>query len=188
MRAQWVRMLCLAGLVAGCGKGEAIFNVDVSSFLKGTGKDTVPYFVLGGVIDTSSAPQLIVLLGAGGSIVDSVILSGIDTLRNESGSGTLAFKLYLAADSAGTRLPGALAASASVKAVSGTIPVPDTIACPPLHPTSCRLSGSGPSLFTRDSLWARVAVTASNTGATPFAGKLALTSVVLSVFVNEKIF
>src|SRR2546430_10966030 len=45
MKAKWlgVALGCavLAGGAAGCGQGRAIFNVDVYSFLKGTGRDTL---------------------------------------------------------------------------------------------------------------------------------------------------
>ena len=32
-------------LVAGCGQGKAIFNVDVYSFMAGSGRDTIPYAI-----------------------------------------------------------------------------------------------------------------------------------------------
>lgn len=193
MRAKWlcsVWVAALASLASACGKGEVILNIDVYSFIKGTGKDVVPYAVLTlGTVDTSSAPQLIRLLGAGSSIVDSVLISGTDSVLNQSGSGTLAFKLYLAGDSAGTRQAGALALSVAATAVSGTTPRPlDPISCPPIRPTSCLLLSSANPLFTKDSVWARVAVTVSNTGGTPFAGQVILKSLTLSVFINDKIF
>jgi hypothetical protein len=193
MRAKSLSLVwiaALASLASACGKGEAIFNVDVYSFIKGTGKDVVPYGVLPGPpVDTSSAPQLIRLLGAGSSIVDSVLISGTDSVVNQSGSGTLAFKVYLAGDSAGTRQASALALSVAATAVSGTTPRPlDPISCPPIRPTSCLLLSSADTLFTRDSVWARIAVTVSNTGGTPFAGQVILKSLTLSVFINDKIF
>jgi hypothetical protein len=179
----------LGGLLAACGSGSLVINLDVYSFIKGTGNDVVPYVVLlPGSIDTSSAPQLLRLLGAGSSIVDSVIISGTANLRDSVGSGTLAFKLYLAADSAGTRLPANLALSVPAKPVGpGPATVVDTIACPP-RPSSCLLLSSATSLFTRDSLWARVAVTASNTGAGPFAGRMTLSSLLLTVVMKPKLF
>jgi hypothetical protein len=194
MRAKSLSLVwiaALASLAGACGKGEAVFNIDVYSFIKGTGKDVVPYAVLPGPtpLDTSSAPQLIRLLGAGSSIVDSVLISGTDSVVNQSGSGTLAFKVYLAGDSAGTRQASALALSVAATAVSGTTPRPlDPISCPPIRPTSCLLLSSANPLFTKDSVWARVAVTVSNTGATPFAGQVVLKSLMLSVFINDKIF
>jgi hypothetical protein len=193
MRAKSLSLVWIAALTSlagACGKGEAVFNIDVYSFIKGTGKDVVPYAVLTlGTVDTSSAPQLIRLLGAGSSIVDSVLISGTDSVLNQSGSGTLAFKVYLAGDSAGTRQASALALSVAATAVSGTTPRPlDPISCPPIRPTSCLLLSSANPLFTRDSVWARIAVTVSNTGGTPFAGQVVLKSLTLSVFINDKIF
>jgi hypothetical protein len=193
MRAKSLSLVwiaALASLAGACGKGEAVFNIDVYSFIKGTGKDVVPYAVLTlGTVDTSSAPQLIRLLGAGSSIVDSVLISGTDSVVNQSGSGTLAFKVYLAGDSAGTRQASALALSVAATGVSGTIPRPlDPISCPPIRPTSCLLLSSANPLFTRDSVWARIAVTVSNTSGTPFAGQVILKSLTLSVFINDKIF
>jgi hypothetical protein len=32
-------------VVTACGQGKAIFNVDVYSFMAGTGKDTIPYAI-----------------------------------------------------------------------------------------------------------------------------------------------
>jgi hypothetical protein len=191
MRAKglWVAgVVALVGFAAGCGGGHAIFNVDVYSFLKGTGKETVPYALpVPATVDTSSTPQLLRLVGAGSSVVDSVVIAGVANLVNQNGNGNLAFKLYLAADSAGTRFPGALALSVPAKTVSGMITVPDTISCPP-RPSSCLLLSSANSLFTRDSLWVRVAVTASNTGPGPFAGRMTLTSLLLTVVLNAKLF
>ncbi len=46
MRAKWlcsVWVPALASLARACGKGEVILNIDVYSFIKGTGKDVVPW-------------------------------------------------------------------------------------------------------------------------------------------------
>src|SRR2546426_12668134 len=73
MKAKWLGLaLVSAAVAAGCGEGRAIFNVDVYSFLKGTGRDTVPYLVPGLSGSGSSIPQKINLPGAGSAIVDSV--------------------------------------------------------------------------------------------------------------------
>jgi hypothetical protein len=198
MRAKGLWAVWLAGLgglgsfLAACGGGSVIITLDVYSFIKGTGKDTVPYYVpVPGTLDTASAPQVVRLFGAGSSIVDSVIIAGTANLVNQTGAGTLAFKLYLAADAAGTRLPGALALAVPAKAVSGATTVVDTISCPP-RPSSCLLSSSANSLFTKDSVWVRVAVTASNTGTgplpPPFGGTMALSSLRLTVVTKPKLF
>ena len=105
-------VLGAALLSVGCGEGRAIFNVDVYSFLAGTGKDTVPYVFAPGVPDTLSSPAQKISLppGFGSSVVDSVrITSGAANLINAGGTGTIGFQLYVAADSASTFSTAALA-------------------------------------------------------------------------------
>lgn len=182
MRAKWLGVAgvaALAGLALGCGPGHAIFNVDVYSFIKGTGKDTVPYAVPPLTNATASQFQKIRLPGAGGSLVDSIIVFGTDTLRNQTGSGTVGFQLYLAADSAGTYLPGALALTVMPKSVANTSVVPDTI--------RGKLAPAVNPLFTKDSVWARFAAAGSNPNATPLAGKMVLASLLLTVVMNAKL-
>jgi hypothetical protein len=182
MRAKWLwvaGVAALAGLALGCGPGHAIFNVDVYSFIKGTGKDTVPYAVPPASTVTGNTFQRIRLPGAGGSLVDSIIVFGTDTLRNQLGSGTVGFQLYIAADSAGTYFPGALAFSVTPKMVANTSVVPDTI--------RGKLAPAVNPLFTKDSLWARFAAVGSNPNATPLAGKMVLASLLLTVVMNAKL-
>src|SRR4029077_18353090 len=125
MRAKWLWMLAIAAVMAGCGQGHAIFIVDVYSFIKGTGADSIPYFVPPGSDSASSTPQLINLPGAGSSFVDSVTVNGKVNLENQSGTGTIGLQLFLAADSAGTFAPSALALTLPHSAVSGTQATPD---------------------------------------------------------------
>src|SRR6184192_474860 len=122
MKVKWLGVLLLsAAVAAACGQGRAIFNVDVYSFLQGTGKDTVSYFVPAGVsASASSAPQKVNLPGVGSSLVDSVRAFGTADLRNATGAGTIGLQVYLAADSAGTFNPSALALTVPTKNVSGT--------------------------------------------------------------------
>jgi hypothetical protein len=184
MRAKglWVAgVAALAGVAFGCGPGHAIFNVDVYSFIKGTGKDTVPYVVPPGATVTASQFQKIHLPGAGGSLVDSITIFGTDTLRNQTGSGTVGFQLFVAADSAGTYLPGALALTVTPKAVANSSVVPDTI-------RGTLAPGVNP-LFTKDTLWVRLAAAGSNPppSVTPLTGKMVLASLLLSVVINLKV-
>ncbi len=182
MRAKWLGVAgvtALAGLGLGCGPGHAIFNVDVYSFIKGTGKDTIPYAVPPASNVTFNQFQKIRLPGAGGSLVDSIIVFGTDTLRNQTGSGTVGFQLYLAADSAGTYLPGALALTVTPKPVASTSVVPDTI--------RGKLAPAVNPLFTKDSVWARFAAVGSNPNATLLAGKMVLASLLLTVVMNAKL-
>ena len=91
-------------IVAACGEGRAIFNIDAQSFMQGTGKDTIPYVIPPASSGTVSTFQRINLPpGFGSSGVDSVrITAGNITLLNSAGQGTVGFTLYFAADSAGT--------------------------------------------------------------------------------------
>jgi hypothetical protein len=178
--------LCIAGIAAlvglayGCGSGHAIFNVDVYSFLQGTGKDTVPYLVPPGpAVSASSTPQKVHLPGAAGSLVDSVVILGTAKVENQSDTGTVAFQLFLAADSAGT-YTAAPAFSVSPAVVKGVDTVVVTI--------SGSVSPSADSLFTRDSLWVRLSAVGTDSGLiTPLAGKLVLTSLLLRVVMNLKL-
>src|SRR5438132_287412 len=128
MKAKWLVVALGCAVVAGCGKGRAIFNVDVYSFIKGTGSGTRSYAVPPGVSGSvGTTPQKISLPGAGSSIVDTVRAFGTLDLNNTSGSGTIGLDVYLAADAAGTNNPSALAITVPTKTVSGTNVTPDTI-------------------------------------------------------------
>jgi hypothetical protein len=181
MRARWLAVAALVGAVA-CGMGHAVFNVDVYSFIKGTGQDTIPYFVPPGPtpVSASSTPQKINLPGAGSSIVDSVIVAGALSVRNQAGSGTIGLQLYLAADSAGSYNASALALNVPSVTVSGPAATPDTIIG--------RLSAAVLSLFAGKELWVRFQATGSNSGAVLLQGKAVLQALRLTVVLNDKFF
>ena len=167
----------------GCGEGRVIFNVDVYSFLRGTGQDTIPYAVppLTPNLAVSNVPERFRLLqGAGNSVVDSVRFTGTANFVNQLGSGTIAFQLYIAADSAGTYSPAGLAINLPPSSVSGTNTTPVTIAAD--------LSGSLKLLFTEPELWVRMVAAGSNPGVTPVVGKMVLTSLQLRIVLQDKLF
>jgi hypothetical protein len=182
MKAKWLGVTLVSAVVAvGCGQGRAIFNVDVYSFLKGTGNDTVPYAVPPLTSGTqTTTPQKINLPGAGSSIVDTVRAFGTLNLANASGSGSVGVQVYLAADSAGTFNASALAITVPAKSVSGTATTPDTI--------RADLTAALDSLFTKSQLWIRFVASGSNPGATLLQGKAALTSLLLTVIIKEQLF
>ena len=181
MKAKWLGLALVSAAVAvGCGEGRAIFNVDVYSFLKGTGRDTIPYLVPGLSGSGSSIPQKINLPGAGSSIVDSVRALGTIDLINATGSGSLGLQVFLAADSAGTYNPAALAITVPTKNVSPATTTPDTI--------RGDLSAALNALFTKSQLWIRFGASASNAGLTPLQGKAALKSLLLTVIIKDKFF
>ncbi len=178
-----MKALTTAGLlvlVAGCGRGKAIFNVDVYSFMAGSGRDTIPYAIPPLSSATASTFQMVQLPpGFGSSVVDSVrITIGSANLINNTGTGALGFSFFFATDSAGTlSTPSALDVPATTVNGSGTVPV--TI--------SGDLSPAIHSLFTNDTLWMRIVATGTNAGATPVTGKGALTALVIRVVLQDKI-
>src|SRR6266508_3785785 len=123
-------MKALAGalllFVAACGKGKAIFNVDVYSFMAGTGKDTIPYVIPPNSSSSPSTFQRILLPpGFGGSIVETAkITTGNANLINTAGTGTIGLEFRFAADSAGTiTAPAALNIPATTVTGAQTVPV-----------------------------------------------------------------
>jgi hypothetical protein len=169
-------------LVASCGKGKAIFNVDVYSFMAGSGKENIPYTIPPGLSGSASTFQRILLPpGFGGSIVDSVkITTGNANLNNTGGSGTIGFEIFFASDSAGTITTPDTALSIPATAVSGVQTVPVAIAGD--------LSPAVNSLFANDTLWMRVTATGTNPGLTPVTGQGVLTALVIRVVLQDKIF
>jgi hypothetical protein len=168
-------------IVAACGQGRAIFNVDAYSFLQGTGKDTIPYVIPPFTSDTASTVQKISLPpGFGSSVVDTVrITTGVANLENTGGSGTIGFQLFFASDSAGTyTAPTALNIPAT--AVSGTQTVPVVI--------TGDLSGVVDSLFRQEIVWMRIAATGTNGGATPVTGEGVITALVIRIVIQDKVF
>ena len=153
MVGKWLGVSVVAAvLVAGCGQGNIGFDIDLYSFLTGAGKDTIPYAALPSTsINASNAPQKVNLgPGLGSSLVDTVRLSGTMDLRNQTGTGTVALQIYLAADSVGTLAPNAaLFNPAPSAAVSGTNTSVLTFTIPNL---TARLD----SLFTSSAIWVRM--------------------------------
>lgn len=173
--------VALLVVVSACGQGHAIFNIDVLSFMQGTGKDTIPYFITPATSASASTVQGITLPpGFGSSVVDSVrITIGSANLVNTGGSGTMGFQLFFAADSAGT-YTAPVALNVPNTAVNGAQTVVVTI--------SGDLSGLVDSLFRQDSVFMRIATTGTNNGLTNVTGTCILTALVIRVVLQDKIF
>ena len=168
-------------LVAACGEGRVILNVDVHSFMAGSGNDTIPYAIPPASSGSVSTFQRIILPGGmGNSVVDTVrITTGSADLINSGGSGTIGFSFFFAADSLATTT-AAPALSVPAANVSGTNTTVVAI--------SGDLSSTVNSLFTRDTLWMRIEATGNNPGITPVTGTGILTALVLRVVVQDKVF
>jgi hypothetical protein len=174
-------------LVAACGRGKAIFNVDVYSFLAGTGKNTVTYIIPpppAGSATGSQVQKINLPPGFGSSIVDTVrITNGSANLVTTSGSGRVGFQMYVAADSAGTYNAGALALSLPDTAVSAGPPISITI--------SGDLSAAVNAIFTQPTVWIRLVATGTNPNALPVTGlqgQMVLTALTVRVIMQDKIF
>src|SRR5256885_16044186 len=92
-----------SGGAAGCGQGRAIFNVDVYSFLKGTGRDTLrlppdplPPLPPSTTVTDSVTPIAVHLPGAGSSIVDTVRLLGTLAVTSPTSACPLTYQIFFA--------------------------------------------------------------------------------------------
>ncbi len=176
-------VVAAALLSAACGEGHAIFNVDVYSFVTGSGTDTVPYLIPVGVTDTLQSPPHKVTLppGFGSSVVDSVrITNGGANLINTAGTGSIGFRLFIAADSLGALSPSALALSIPPTAVNGSQTVPVVI--------TGDLSPTLQALFTEPEIWISIGVVGTNTGGVNVTGNMVLTALQVRVVLQDKIF
>ena len=175
-----VLILAAALLSAACGEGRAIFNVDIYSFMAGSGEDTIPYLVPPTSSGTvSNTPQKISLPpGFGNSVVDSVRITGTADLRNATGTGTVGLQIFIAGDSAGTfNAPDTLGVAPA--GVSGTTTTPIAIQ----GDLTAALN-----LFNQSEIWIRIAATGTNPGATPITGNMVLTTLQARVVLQDKLF
>jgi hypothetical protein len=167
-------------LVAACGEGRAIFNVDVQSFMAGTGKDTIPYIIPPGGGTASTFQRINLPPGFGSSGVDSVrIANGSLNLINTAGTGQIGFQFFFAADSAAT-----LSAPAALTIPVTTVTGPQTV---PVILTG-DFSSTVHSLFTEEQLWIRIAATGSNSGGVAITGKGVLTALLIRVVLEDRLF
>jgi hypothetical protein len=176
-------VLAAALLSAACGEGRAIFNVDVYSFLAGTGRDTIPYAIPPSSTDSAATFQRLNLPpGFGSSVVESATLTGGADLRNTTGTGTLAFRLYVAADSASTLDSAtAFAFGTSNASVSGSNVTPITL--------SGGLTPAVLQTFAQSDVWIRIVAKGQNADLiNPVIGRMVLTALDLRVVMQDKIF
>jgi hypothetical protein len=188
MTKRWVGIVALATLTAvGCGQGDAIFNVDVWSFINTSSADTIPYLVPPTVTNftVSNVPQKIALVpGAGGSGVDTVTVVGNTNFVNTTGSGTIAFQVYVAGDSAGT-----YSSSAAIFVPPGIVAnvAPGATTAVPIPTTN--LASTLDSLFAASAVWFRMVATVSNpSSVTTVQGTAIVSALNLRVVVSPKIF
>lgn len=172
-----------ASLALACGQGHIIFNVDVFSFLSGTGSDTISLPTVpantGGTV-SSPAKSIQLPPGLSNSVVDTVSLTGSMLLTDNTGSGTMFFQVFFGGDSAST-YAGAPAL------YSDTVTVPNGGAGVTLL-LNGNLTQALDSLFTRSTVWIGIRAS-TQAGATSITnGKLRLTALNAHIVMNEKFF
>src|SRR6184192_1903574 len=192
MKAKWlgVALGCavLAGGAAGCGQGRAIFHVDVYSFLKGTGRDTLrlppdplPPLPPSTTVTDSVTPIVVNLPGAGSSIVDTVRLLGTLDVTNPTSSGTLSYQIFFASSPSPAVVYGGAPAltvgPASFPAATTGVPI-----------DAPNLAASARDLFKGSGLYIGVRASVSNTGAAGLKTTLKLTQLQARIVVQDKIF
>lgn len=181
--ARNVSVLAAVVLAAACGEGHAIFNVDVYSFIAGSGGDTLHYSapgVIGTTPPLNNPPLAVTLLpGLGSSAVDTVQVTGAAAIQNNTGSGSLALSIYFGADS------NTVYSTTPILMTSGNAgPGADTT----IMALNATLTSGQDSLFTQKKIYVGVQAVLSNNTATPLDGRLQLTALHLRLVVKDKIF
>lgn len=176
MKATWIGLaLAAAALAAACGEGHAIFNVDVFSFMQGSGTDTLHYTVLGGVSgNVDNTPTEVSLLGGlSNSTVDTVTLTVGADLVNATGSGTVSFQIFFAADSASTYSgtpflsPSGTLSPATITPITGSATFSD-------------------SLFNQQTLWVGIRLATTANAGPPLDGRMQLTALNVRIVLQDK--
>jgi hypothetical protein len=169
--------------IAACGQGKAIFNVDVYSFMKGSGKDTIPYIIPPTGGSASTYQRINLPPGFGKSIVDSVrITDGLAALTTTNGKGTIGFQLYFATD------------SASTNTATAALNIPPTPVDSTRPDTTVTITGDLSSavngLFAKDTVWMKITATGTNSGPPLSAvqGTGVLKALTIRVVLEDKIF
>jgi hypothetical protein len=166
-------------LVAACGEGRVILNVDVLSFLT-SADSTTSYNVPGGIPQVDSTiTQLIPLPGGlGKSSIDSVSATAAAIIENTAGSGSVLFEVFFA-KTQGSLFTG----TPYLSAASGPIVGADTVQL--LPPTSVSLADT---VFNTDSLWVGIRARISTNVGPNMTGQLRLTTLGLRIAVQDKVF
>lgn len=165
-------------LGAACAEGNAIFNVDVLSFLADQ-TDTIPYAAppIPGIYDTTTVPvELSLLSGLGDSRVDTVRIDVVADLLNVQGTATVYYELHFEADSA------AVYTGTPYFSASGSINGPGVTS----------LSGSVDNitdpLFSETTLWVGMRVRLDNSSGSTILGELALSALDLRIVLDDRVF
>lgn len=150
------------GLLAGCGEGRAILNIDILSFFPAGALDTA-YAVPGGLsASVDLDPIEVSTIELGGSTIDSVFVTVAADVENAQGSGTLAFALFFS-DSLATLFDAANLVASDTAVVNGAQTV--AVAPPPFL-------ADAPSVFGTDLLYVGVRLLGQANAGPALAGRL----------------
>ena len=167
----------LVGLLAGCGEGRAILNVDVLSFFPAGVLDTA-YAVPGGTSGSVDlAPVEVSTVELGGSTIDSVLVTVAADVENTQGSGTLAFAIYFS-DSLATLFDAANLVAADTAVVNGVETV--AVAPPPFL-------ADDPAIFSTDLLYVGVRLFGQANAGAAMTGRLRLQQLDARIVVQDEL-
>ena len=184
MNAKWLGVALAAVVAAGCGKGRAIFDIDVYSFLASAKADTLPYLgpLPPGIPDTIPVQTVNSIGLSAASVVDTVLLSGAVSFVNQTDTGRVVFQVYF--DSVPNTVytsPPAFGVSADVFPASTT----DST-------FSVNLPDALKPLFLASKVYVGLRASATPTGASapsgPVKGTAKLTALRARIVIQEKIF
>lgn len=167
----------LLALVAACGQGRAILNVDVLSFLSAS-DSTKSYNVIGGLppVDSTVSRQFTLPPGFGKSKVDSVSASFSSVLQNTAGGGRVTIQVFFS-KTQGSLFTGTPYLTDSTGHVSGVQTVP-------LGTNSVSLADS---VFKTDSLWVGIRARITTDPGPNMVGQVRLTDLRLRIVLQDKI-
>jgi hypothetical protein len=166
-----------AGMIAGCGRGHAIFNVDVLSFLS-SADSTKGYNVLGGIpqADSTVSRQFTLPPGFGKSSVDSVTASLSSVVENATGGGRVTLQVFF-----GKQQTGLFTGTPYLTDSTGHLVGADTVF---LGTNKVSLSDS---VFNSDSVWVGIRARISTDAGPAMTGHLRLTDMHVRIVLDDKI-
>jgi hypothetical protein len=179
MKATVLALAIVAGVLSsGCGKGNAILNIDVLSFLPGT-DSAKAYNVPGGIpqADSTISRQFSLPPGFGSSTVDSVSATIASVLQNTTGGGNVTLQVFFARTQAALFM-----GTPYVTATSGAVSGLQTV-----NMGSSRISLSD-TVFNAADVWVGIRARISTNAGPNMTGQLRLTNLSLRVVLQDKVF
>jgi hypothetical protein len=191
MNAKWLGAAFVSAAVAvGCGEGRAIFNVDVHSFIAGSGSDTLrltpdpfPGLPPGTIVSDSIDPVGVDLPSAmGSSTVEEVLLTGNVDVTNPTSSGSLSYEVFFSSSPD----PSVLYAGAPAVTIGPASFSAGTTTNVPF--TSLNIAAVVGDAFKESGLYVGLRAEISNTGLTDLKTTLKLTALQARIVFQEQIF